>query len=107
MTFRKGTSGNPGGKSGRVLELVHLARESCEAAIKTAVEILKTEGEDPKTKLAAAVFLRDTGMGRPAQQEFDVAQLSDEALIAEVRRRTDAKRVGTSIEPAGVSATDA
>ena len=94
MPWVKGQSGNPGGRVGgrprRVLELVELARESCDLAIKRAVELLSSQ--DERVAIAAATFLRDTGMGRPSQAEFDVAALADEALIAEVRRRADAAR---------------
>jgi len=76
------------------LELVRTARESCGAAIATAVELLKSE--DDKVRLAAATFVRDTGMGKPNQVEFDLAQVSDEELEAEVRRRAELRTVEVS-----------
>ena len=90
MPFQKGKSGNPSGRPKKVLELVELARESCPDAIEKAKKLLKDS--DGKVAMAAAVFLRDTGMGRPSQVEFDLAQVPDERLLEEVRRRADAAK---------------
>lgn len=90
--FKKGQVANPTGKNNRsaeVLELVLMARSNCAKAIDKAVEIMNN-GED-KVALEAAKFLRDTGIGRPSQVEFDLAQVSDERLIEEVRRRAKLK----------------
>lgn len=96
MPFEKGKSGNPGGRAKKVLELVEMARKHCDKAIEKASELLdaKTEsGEaDGKVVMAAAAFLRDTGMGRPAQVEFDLAQVTDEALRAEILRRAESRK---------------
>lgn len=90
MPFPKGKSGNPGGRPKQVLELVRTARKSCAKAIRTAKTLLNHE--DGKVQLAAATFLRDTGMGKPKGVEFDLAMVSDEELMAEVRRRADLAR---------------
>ena len=87
MTFKKGQSGNPGGKPKQVLELVLEARKHVGSAIATASSLLNAE--DDKVKLAAATFIRDTGIGRPSQVDFDLAQISDEKLAEEVRRRAE------------------
>lgn len=87
MPWVKGQSGNKRGRPKQVLELVEYARERCEEAITTAVTLLRSE--DEKVQLQAATFIRDTGMGRPSQAEFDLAQVSDEKLSAEVRRRAE------------------
>jgi len=63
------------------------ARKHVGAAIVTASSLLNAE--DDKVKLAAATFIRDTGIGRPSQVEFDLAQVSDERLAEEVRRRAE------------------
>jgi len=93
MTFRPGVSGNPTGTKGKaVRELVLYARDKCKKAIDAAIEVLDAS-DDPKVRLQAATFLRDTGMGKPSQAEFDLAQVSDEELYAEVKRRAEAARV--------------
>ena len=90
MAWKKGQSGNPSGRPGRVLELMEMARKHCPKAIKRAVEIL--DSRDEKAAMAAATFLADRGMGKPAQVALDLTMVSDEALIAEVRRRAEAAK---------------
>lgn len=90
MPFKKGQSGNPGGRHKDVLGLVRLARSHCDKAIAKATSLL--DDGDGKVVMAAAVFLRDTGMGRPSQVEFDLAQVPDGELLAEVRRRAEVAR---------------
>lgn len=88
-SFKPGAAwkGNKAGRPKSVLTLVVKARELCPEAIDKACELLRSD--DEKVALAAAVFLRDTGMGRPSQVEFDIAQVTDDDLAAEIRRRAE------------------
>lgn len=90
-SFQKGAAwkGNKEGRPKSVLTLVVKARDLCPEAIDKAAELLRSD--DEKVAMQAAVFLRDTGMGRPSQVEFDIAQVTDDDLAAEVRRRADAR----------------
>lgn len=104
MPWDKGESGNPGGRRKRspgTIELVRQARQHVGKAIDTALALLD-EKEDGKTRMAAATFLRDTGIGKPSQVEFDLAQVSDDELAAEVTRRAGLRRADE--ERSGVAA---
>lgn len=92
MAWKKGESGNPNGRktSPKVLEMVELAREECPRAIERASRLL--DDVDGRIAMSAAVFLRDTGIGRPSQVEFDLAQVPDEKLIEEIERRREIAR---------------
>ena len=110
MPFVKGRSGNPSGKTHQVLALVRKARENCGEAIDLAVSLLgtkETPNPDQKTALAAATFLRDTGMGKPSQAEFDLAQVSDDELAAEVTRRAGLRRADEERSGVAAAALDA
>lgn len=84
-SFKKGVSGNPGGRP-KVLEDVKLmAREHGKDAFKTVVALLKST--DERVALAAAQEVMNRAYGKPTQymdvtQRRDVAELSDAELIA-------------------------
>ena len=90
--WKKGHSGNPGGRPREVAEVKALARQHCEEAIRSIVELMHTAKHE-RTRLAAASELLDRGFGRPAMaldlggpiQIFGysahrLAELSDEEL---------------------------
>ena len=99
--WKKGQSGNPGGRPREVAEVKALARQHSEEAIRTIVELMRT-AEHERTRLAAASELLDRGFGRPAMaldlggpvQIFGyaahrLAELNDEELrkLDEITRR--------------------
>ena len=61
--FRKGRSGNPGGRPKAAYDIQALARQHGPEAIHTLVGCLK----DPKHKVAAAIALLDRGFGKATQ----------------------------------------
>lgn len=94
MPFKKGKSGNPGGRpkirlaDGRTLS--ELAKEHTEDAISVLVSLM-AEGQPPSVRLSAAAAVLDRGWGRPT-----VCSTSDErhgfslaAKIEAARRRVE------------------
>lgn len=86
MTFKKGKSGNPGGMSKDFYEVLELARKHSKDAINTIVELM-TNGGSESIKLAAAEIILDRGIGKPSSAELDIALITDERLLEEIRRR--------------------
>ncbi len=86
MTFRKGQSGNPGGRVGVPAEVRELARSHTKEAIERLVYWMKSD--NAHASVAAANAILDRGYGRPAQLldlSIDVvsrrlAELSDTKL---------------------------
>lgn len=65
-SWKKGQSGNPGGKPKVAAEVKALAREYGAEAIDKLVALMRG-AEDEKTQLNAAESLLDRGYGRPTQ----------------------------------------
>ena len=62
--FKKGQSGNPGGRPKVVAEIRQLARERGPEAIAALVKVM-TKGKSEAARVAAANALLDRGWGRP------------------------------------------
>jgi len=65
--FKKGQSGNPGGRPKVVAEVRELAREHTQDAIKTLVDIMGDDKAHHSARVAAAKELLDRGYGRAPQ----------------------------------------
>ncbi len=65
--FKKGQSGNPGGRPKVIAEVRDLAREQTEKSVKALVSIRDSTKAPPAARVAAANSLLDRGWGRPAQ----------------------------------------
>src|ERR1700746_1847510 len=66
MPWRKGQSGNPGGRPVGYGEIRQLARAHTSTALETLLEVAKS-GKSESARVAAAVALLDRGWGRPTQ----------------------------------------
>jgi hypothetical protein len=65
--FKKGQSGNPGGRPKVVAEVKELAREHTGKAIETLVAIMSNPKAAPAARVSAANSLLDRGYGKPPQ----------------------------------------
>lgn len=65
MPFKKGQSGNPGGRPKEEREVIALAREHSVAAIKRLAEWMATD--NPKASISACNSLLDRAFGKPTQ----------------------------------------
>ena len=63
--FKRGQSGNPGGRPKAIAELRDLAREHSPEAIETLVKAMRA-ATDARVRVAAAVALLDRAWGKPA-----------------------------------------
>lgn len=67
MTFKKGMSGNPGGRPKILAEVRELARNYTDDAINTLAEIMKDKKQNTSARVAAATELLNRGYGKPTQ----------------------------------------
>ena len=65
--FKKGQSGNPGGRPKVIAEVKELARAHTGAAIETLVSIMTNPKSAPAARVSAANALLDRGYGKPPQ----------------------------------------
>jgi Family of unknown function (DUF5681) len=65
--FKKGQSGNPGGRPKVVAEVRELARAHTGKAIETLVSIMTNTKSAPAARVSAANALLDRGYGKPPQ----------------------------------------
>lgn len=96
--FRPGQTGNPGGRPKAATDVVKLARDGSEKAIKRLVKLI--DSEEDRVALAAAVAVLDRAVGKPAQtvahatkDAKDIPELTTAELIDLVRSRPGSPRV--------------
>ena len=88
MPWKKGQSGNPGGRPRELEGIQKLARENAPLVIQTLVEVA-TKGKSESARVSAANALLDRGFGKATQvvaddREFTAraAEMTDDELLA-------------------------
>jgi len=95
--FRKGESGNPGGRPRADAPVSELAREHTEAALKTLAGVMQDAQAPAPARVRAAEALLDRAWGRPRQTvDADVHQAIDvtgarERLLEMIKRQQNAE----------------
>jgi hypothetical protein len=80
--WRKGQSGNPGGRPKVIGDLQEQARQWAPEALEALREIAASKDAPPSARVSAAVALLDRGYGKPAQS-ID-AKVSNEPSMAQL-----------------------
>ena len=65
--WKKGVSGNPGGRPSGVGEIRDIARLHTDEAIQTLVTVMNDSKAPPSARVGAATAVLDRGWGRPLQ----------------------------------------
>jgi len=103
--FKKGQSGNPGGRPKVVAEIRQLARERGPEAIAALVKVM-TKGKSEAARVAAANALLDRGWGRPKQwDESEVTHRYVVELPKVLSKVEWQEKYGRSVEPAALEPT--
>lgn len=101
MRFKKGQSGNPGGKATRPetiarRQIIEDVREYCrsksQAAVEALVEVMSSKSAPPSARVAAANSILDRGFGKP-QIEVNATvssydNMSERELVAYIAGKT-------------------
>jgi hypothetical protein len=73
--FKKGQSGNPGGRPKEIAEVKALARTHTTTAINTLVSIAKSKKATDAARVSACIALLDRGWGKPGQHHQHEGEL--------------------------------
>ena len=75
MPWKKGQSGNPGGRGKRKLHIREIAENYAEEAINKIVDVMRTT-QDEKIRIQAATYVLDRAYGKPAQEVIQSGSLA-------------------------------
>jgi hypothetical protein len=91
MPFKKGHSGNPGGRPKVLGQVQALARQHSTEAIETLRHVMQDKKSPPAARVAAANAILDRGFGKPSQtinpgeRDRPLDQMSDAELLDLIR----------------------
>jgi hypothetical protein len=80
--WKKGVSGNPGGRPKAVKELLERARKMTPAALDLWESLLEDENADMKVRLEASKLVAAYGLGRPGLVESEEEESKQVARIS-------------------------
>lgn len=83
--FPKGKSGNPGGRPKAVVDVVNLAREHTEDAIRALADVIRSADTD-KARIAAANIILERGWGKATQPIANDSDKPFEIVIQQLTR---------------------
>ena len=87
--FKKGQSGNPGGRPKVIAEVKELARAHTGEAIQTLVSIMSNAKAAPAARVSAANALLDRGYGKPLQHITGESGTSYVVRVPEVAKSVE------------------
>ena len=85
--FKKGESGNPGGRPRQIADIQALAREHSVRAVNALTSIMEDEKASPAARVSAASAILDRAYGRP------IATVHSSVLSRSTLELTDAELV--------------
>lgn len=94
--FKPGQSGNPSGLSKARAKVEKYARQNCVEAMETIVELMRS-AEDERTRLAAAIEVKHTAIGRPKARDLtaeEIDRLVDKRIAELARKAHEAMQQG-------------
>ena len=101
MAWKKGQSGNPGGRPRAEIHVRDLAREHTAEALKVMVEVMRDKKAPATARLGAAQGLIDRAWGKPAQIIAGDAEGDPIRVDAELSDRDLARRIAMILGQAG------
>lgn len=103
MAFKKGQSGNPGGRPKEDPELKELCKLRAHEAVATLVEVMKSKKSPAAARVTAACAILDRGYGKP-MQTTELTGKDGKDLIPEPDMMEVARRLGHILASAAESA---